>query len=133
MSRRTALAHSRSRTRLAAVAAFLVIAVLGFGWAVFYAYGTERTQTCTVTGTDWATSIQVTNGSGQSSSEYRVQTAECGVLRVEDVPLRFQFNSADLFSSLEEGQTYELTTIGWRNGFLSWFPVIVAATPGGAR
>ena len=112
----------------------IVIALVGLlfatacvGWIVFYAYGSERTQTCTITGTDWATKVDVTGGEGTSSSEYRVQAEECGVMRVEDALLRLRFNSADLIASLDEGKTYELTTIGWRNGLLSWFPTIIDA------
>lgn len=109
------------RTIATFIAGVLVVgAFLGWGWAVNY--GSERVETCTVTEKDWATKVT----SGNSSSEYRVVTEECGVLRIHDNLFRLQFNSADLYAQIDEGETYELTVIGFRIGLFSMFPNIIA-------
>lgn len=62
----------------------------------------------------------------EGSPSYRVYT-DCGVFTVADNLLEGQFNSADTYSKLKVGETYDFETIGWRNGFLSMFPNIVTA------
>ncbi|UOR02022.1 DUF1523 family protein [Leucobacter allii] len=62
----------------------------------------------------------------EGAPSYRVYT-DCGVFTIADNLFEGQFNSADTYSDLEIGATYELETIGWRNGFLSLFPNIVEA------
>jgi len=90
-----------------------------------YYFGSEDTATCTVEDKDRSTA----NG----TSVYRVYT-DCGVFEVEDAMMRGNFASADLYADLDEGTTYEFTTIGWRLPFLSMFPNIIESTPveGGA-
>lgn len=85
-----------------------------------YYWGSETTVTCTVDDKD--------RSSSQSGSVYRVYT-DCGVFQVEDATARGQFASADLYADIENGATYEFTTIGWRVPFLSMFPNIIEATP----
>lgn len=65
----------------------------------------------------------------KSDHEYRVYTEECGVLSVGDNLLRWHFDSADVYASLEVGSTYNLTTTGWRVPLLSLMPNIIEATP----
>ena len=101
------------------VALFALFCVGGIGYS-FAANANEVTHaSCTVTGKDR------TKSEG-SSSEMRVYTS-CGTFAVGDVLIRGQFDSADLYGSLAEGQTYDLTTIGWRVPILSMFPTIVEA------
>ncbi|MFV0432848.1 MAG: hypothetical protein ACK5LO_02525 [Leucobacter sp.] len=64
----------------------------------------------------------------EGSPSYRVYT-DCGVFKVADNLFEGQFNSADTYAQLKVGKTYDLETIGWRNGFLSMFPNIVSAEP----
>lgn len=56
---------------------------------------------------------------------YRIYTNECGVLGIKDVPFVGNFNSADLYSHIQRGRTFRFTTVGFRNGFFSWFPTII--------
>ena len=42
-----------------------------------------------------------------------------------DAPLRGKFNSADFYGDLEEGKTYNVTLIGYRVPFLSWYENIL--------
>jgi len=117
-------ARRESAGRTIAIFIVSVIAVgLLVAWIWTVNFGSQRTETCTVSGKDWATKVT----SGNSSSEYRVQTEECGVLRISDNPLRLQFNSADRYAEIDEGVAYNFTLIGFRIGFFSMFPNIIAA------
>lgn len=58
--------------------------------------------------------------------EPRIYT-DCGVFVIADEPFRFHFAAADVYNAVQEGQTYDLTTIGWRFGLFSWFPNITEA------
>lgn len=53
---------------------------------------------------------------------------DCGVFIVEDEPFRLHFDAADIYNALEPGTRVDLTTVGWRIGFLTWFPNIIEAT-----
>lgn len=61
-------------------------------------------------------------------SDMRVYTS-CGVFSVADDIIVGQWNSADIFSRIEVGRTYDLGAVGWRNGLLSSFPNIVSIAP----
>lgn len=80
-----------------------------------YNFWSEETQTCTVTSSD------------RTNKDMRVYT-DCGVFTVGDVWLRGEFSSADTYGSIEDGATYEFTTIGWRIPVLSVFPKVIEAT-----
>ena len=102
------------------IAAVVLVCGGGIGYTVA-ANAHETTHTsCVVEGKDRTTK------SNSDSSDMRVYTS-CGTFAVGDVLLRGQFDSADLYGSLTEGQTYDLTTIGWRAPILSMFPTIVEA------
>lgn len=81
---------------------------------------TSPESACTVTDKD-----RTTNSEG--ASVYRVYT-DCGIFNVEDALLLGVFNSGDTYAAIEVGKTYQFETYGFRNGFFSWFPNIVAAT-----
>ena len=87
------------------------------GGSVLYAHHETQRAACTVTEKD-----RTKNQDG--SSDMRLYTS-CGTLAVGDVLLRGQFDSADLYGSIHEGRTYDLTTVGWRIPPLSVFPVVV--------
>lgn len=115
---RRARRESSFRTIATFVVAGIVVGLfVSWIWAVNF--GSERSETCTVAEKDWAVK--------GTSSEYRVQTEECGVLKISDNPLRLQFNSADRYAELDEGSTYDFTLIGFRIGLFSLFPNIIAA------
>lgn len=106
----------------AIIAAGAVVLVLGCGGGWFYAWGSEQTQTCTVTDKDRSTT---TDADGNAKSIHRVYTDECGVMEAGDVWVRGVFDSSDVYASLEEGGTYEITTVGWRMPIFSAFPTII--------
>jgi len=105
------------------VGAFVGLVVL-IVVAVVPAYGiiwsnTHTTVTCTVEEKDRTTKAK-------GGSDQRLYT-DCGVLSVADDWINGQWNSSDLYSQLDAGETYTFETVGWRNGFLSAFPNVVGA------
>lgn len=57
------------------------------------------------------------------SHTYRVYTS-CGNFVVEDELFAGNFHASDTYRELKEGETYDLTTRGWRVPFFSMFPNI---------
>lgn len=92
----------------------------GILFAILNATHVEH-RTCTVESKDRTTT-------SDGSSDARLYTEQCGVLHVGDSLLSWEFNSADTYASIDEGKTYDVTTRGYRIGFLSLFPNVVDAT-----
>ena len=55
---------------------------------------------------------------------YRVYTDGETFENVDSV-IWWKFNSADYHGALKEGYTYELSVVGWRFGYRSWFENII--------
>lgn len=99
----------------------LLVASIGFG----IVNATHiQSRVCHVTSKDRA---YVSDGKGGGHSDQRVYTTDCGVLHVSDSVLSWHFNSADTYESIHPGQTYRVTTRGFRIPFLSMFPNVVDA------
>ena len=99
-----------------------VLALVGVGIFVGQDYYNETAHNgCVVTKTDRAK-----NSDG--GSDARVYTKNCGTFQVKDSLWKGKFRSGDTYGAIEEGHTYNFTTIGWRNGFLSMFPNIIKVT-----
>lgn len=110
------------------VGTIIVLAIIGtIIWSVLYISSRHTIEGCTVDSKDRGTTV-TSDGDGNvtSTTNYRVYT-DCGVFVVEDNFFLGKFNSADTYGSLSEGETYDLEVVGWRNGFLSWFPNILSA------
>ena len=104
-------------------AAVGLIAIIGGATWIGYAQAQhEETKTCEVVAKESV-------AKGDNGHEYRVYTENCGTLKVGDSIWKMRFDSADLYGQLVEGETYDMTTIGWRVPFLSWMPNIIEATP----
>ena len=101
-------------------AGFAAMLLIGGGFLGAYS-ASEETRTCTITEKDRTTKVV----DGNSSTDHRVWTEECGVLSVNDSLVGMSFDTADKYGSIKVGQTYELTTMGWRVPFLSMFPNII--------
>jgi hypothetical protein len=103
-----------------------VVVIAGIGYAlirVVGGYSESHTAVCTITTKDTITKVV----DGNSETEKRVGTKECGVFTVNDSYLKGKTRSADLYYSLKEGHKYTLTYNGWRNGWTSSFPNITEA------
>ena len=100
---------------IAAIIAALIIAGL------FNTMNRSEVGPCTVTGKE---SVMV-----EGSNQYRVYTEECGVFIIKDTLVPLRFNSADTYSALKEGTSYNLRTQGFRLGITSSFPNILNYEP----
>lgn len=98
--------------------AITVLVLLGAVVSAALPYTNGQTRVCTVTEKDRA--------AARSSSDMRVYTEECGVLRVRDLLFAGLTNSADLYGSIEPGETYLVDTSGYRIPLFSQFPVVRA-------
>lgn len=105
---------------LGAVVVVLLVGA-GIGLALWSESANETTRTCAVTDKDRTT----VSTRDSSRSDMRIYTADCGTLAVTDLMTRGQFQSADIYASIEPGKTYEITTVGWRIGWLSAFPTVL--------
>lgn len=56
---------------------------------------------------------------------YLIFTENSGVMECTDSWLDWKFDSSDFYGKLRVGETYSVTTRGWRVPFLSWYPNIV--------
>ena len=83
-----------------------------------------ETQTCTVESKD----LRMT---GQGATAPRLYTEECGTMNITDV-FPFHFEAGTVYGQLDEGETYELTTSGFRVPILSMFPSVVKVEPADA-
>lgn len=96
-----------------------VIGFIMLGALIFsiIAVNHTETKTCTITSKE--------SVARDSEHEYRVYTEQCGTLSVKDSWLKMRFNSADVYGSIQEGKTYEVTTMGFRIPLISSFPNIL--------
>lgn len=98
-----------------------IVAFLGIGFGVISGTHVETHSACVVTDKD-----RTTNSEGQS--DMRVYTENCGVFSVKDSIFIMRFDSADTFSQIKVGDTYDFESRGFRVGILSQFPNITEAT-----
>lgn len=108
---------------------FVLVIVASIIYGGFYLSSKRDITNCVVDSKDRSVSFSSDDkGNFSSSTNHRVYTS-CGVFTVSDNIFFLRFNSADTYGMLQEGKTYDFTVVGWRNGFFSWFPNILEATP----
>lgn len=119
MSRRS------GKAGLFVIAPLIVLAVIVIGGFTLSSYiipaSSSNTTACVVTDKD-----RTTNSEGSSSM--RVYTENCGTLEVSSNLFKGVFNSADVYSSIEVGKTYDFEATGFRFGLFSMFPKVTSAT-----
>jgi hypothetical protein len=91
--------------------------------SVLSGYNTSKTEDCTIVRHDTITKVS----NGNSSTEKRITTSDCGVFTVNDSAMKGSWRSADLYGKIQDGHRYTLTVNGWRSGFFSTFPNITKA------
>lgn len=104
-----------------AVAAFLAVPALilgAVGVNIAKANAVETHSSCTVTEKEDRALASLDERSP------RIYT-DCGVFVVSDELFRLHFAAADVYNELKVGQSFDLTAVGWRVPFLSWFPNVV--------
>ena len=94
-------------------AIFSTLLIIG----VSYAMNRNEVGPCTVTGKESVVA--------EGDNQYRVYTEECGTFIVKDTLFALRFNSADTYSSLKDGESYQFRTQGFRLGITSTFPNIL--------
>jgi len=104
------------------VALLAILIIVGVFSKAVVSYTTERTVAVTVTGAE-----RVCNSTSEGSDcRYLVYTDQTTYENTDSL-WRWKWNSSDLHGSLEEDASYELTIIGFRLGFLSWYPNVIRA------
>lgn len=93
---------------------FIVIIIILNCLVGIYSYMNEQVVTCKVE-EKW-----VKRPSSKSRELYLVN---CGgeIYQVSDLLFKGKFNSADIYGNLKVGKTYEITTTGYRFGFLNMY------------
>lgn len=97
---------------------FVLVVLVFLSSPLLYAYGTQQSRKITVRKTE---RVVIPEG---KSSRYLI-FAEDGVYQNTDNLLRMKFDSADIYSQLQEGKTYMCDIYGWRVPLLSIYPNIV--------
>lgn len=103
----------------------IVLVVCVGGGIAKYAGATyhKHWATCAVTGKDRG------YDSRSGSSNYRVYTADCDTLTVQDSWINGQHNASNLYGMIEPGKRYRFEMVGFRMGIGSHFPNIIAVQP----
>lgn len=117
MSRRSLPYHTRSGG-----AALLFVGALAIFPAVYIPLylGSEREETVTVRHKE-----RVVQSSGDTTSSRYVVFTDRGEFEVVDSWLYFDFRSSTRYGIMAVGATCRVTVVGWRAGFLSWYPNVV--------
>ena len=117
-----------SKLGAVAVGAVVILGIVGFNaWNTFTPANPDHA--CAVTDKDHSYS----HSKNSTKSVYRVYTKDCGVFEVQDSFFHGKFRSADTYSSIEVGHSYDFTAYGHRVGLLSMFPNIVKAVEVGKK
>lgn len=103
--------------------ALVVIAVIAIPVINF---SNDHAYTVTITDKERVTT-QVAEG--QTDSKYLIygedENGKTYVFEDTDTLFRWKFNSSDVFGALKEGETYELTVIGFRVHIFNWYENII--------
>ena len=105
--------------------ALVVIAVTAFPVLNF---SNDHKYTVTITDKERVT-IQFVAKDSSTDSKYLIygedENGKTYVFEDTDTLFRWKFNSSDVYGALKEGETYELTVIGFRNHLLNWYENII--------
>lgn len=103
--------------------ALVVIAVIAIP---VISFSNDHVYTVTITDKERVTT-QVAEG--QTDSKYLIygedENGKTYVFEDTDTLFRWKFNSSDVFGALKEGETYELTVIGFRVHIFNWYENII--------
>ena len=108
-----------SRTVIGGVVAAAVLLLGGFLYIGEY-YSTDTHTGCVIEDKD-------RTRDAEGNSDMRIYTENCGTFQVSDSFVT-DFKSADRFSKIKVGKTYDIQSYGFRVGILSMFPQIKDVT-----
>ena len=106
--------------------ALVVIAVIAVIAVPVINFSNDHTYTVTITDKE-----RVTTQSDKDniSSKYLIygedENGKTYVFEDTDTLFRWKFNSSDVYGALKEGETYELTVIGFRVHIFNWYENII--------
>lgn len=98
------------------ITTLIIIGGLG-GCQAAYNFGTTKTKTITV---EEAFMLKGHN----EPDQMLIRSTDGDLYSVDDSLVRWEFRSADLWSDMAPGETWEVSHFGWRIGFFSSFPQI---------
>lgn len=104
----------------------IVLAVIAVIAVIVMNFSNDHTYTVTITDKE-----RVTTQSAEDSidSKYLIygedKNGKTYVFEDTDTLFRGKFNSSDVYGALKEGETYELTVIGFRIHILNWYENII--------
>jgi hypothetical protein len=129
-ARRNSIVFRGNIVKFAVIVTFILVAVIAVVTSVTTFAVTGTATDCTVTRTETA----IVGTGSDMKAQKRVYTQGCNgensiqVFTADDSLLDGQFNSADIYGSIQEGHTYDFTTRGARIPFLNGFPNITSVT-----
>lgn len=104
----------------------IVLTVIAVIAVIVMNFSNDHTYTVTITDKERVTT-QVAEG--QTDSKYLIygedENGKTYVFEDTDTLFRGKFNSSDVYGALKEGETYELTVIGFRTHILNWYENII--------
>lgn len=110
-------------TAIVTVIALVVIAVIAVPVINF---SNDHTYTVTITDKERVTTQSVKDN---IDSKYLIygedENGKIYIFEDTDTLFRWKFNSSDVYGALKEGETYELTVIGFRVHIFNWYENII--------
>lgn len=120
------MSNKNSLGCLTAIVTAILLVVVAVITVPVMNFSNDHTYTVTITDKE-----RVTTQSAKDSidSKYLIygedENGKTYVFEDSDTLFRWKFNSSDVYGALKEGETYELTVIGFRVHILNWYENIV--------
>ena len=96
------------------VPVLVVVVVAIFGIAIM---GTEQQQVITID-EKWTKYHN-------NDAKYLVSDTDGNVYSIEDSVFFWKFDASNRYACIDDGETYQVTMVGWRKPFLSWYRNII--------
>lgn len=104
----------------------VIIAVIALIAGTVNNFSNDHKYTVTITDKERVT---IQSAKGSTGSRYLIysedENGKTYVFEDTDTLFRGKFNSSDVYGALKEGETYELTVIGFRVHILGWYENII--------
>lgn len=114
-----------SNKSLGCLTAIILVIIAGIAFIVLN-FSNDHTYTITITDKERVTRQYTENS---IDSKYLIygedENGKTYVFEDTDTLFRGKFNSSDVYGALKEGETYELTVIGFRVHILNWYENII--------
>lgn len=88
-------------------------------------FSNDHKYTITITDKERVTTQSVKDNTSKYLIYGEDENGKTYVFEDTDTLFRWKFNSSDVYGALKEGETYELTVIGFRVHILNWYENII--------